>query len=132
MLPVQYVIKRPFFTFFKTHHCPKCGEKMNRRKVSKILEERSLEYKQFGKENNVWQESRRAMYIWYIFECPICGCQRSIQEMYEHEKRNASMNLSKLKVELKKLDIPEEAYHLDGGLPNECYCIGRYNGNWEV
>lgn len=42
------------------------------------------------------------------------------------------MNLKILKNELDKLNIPQNAYCLTGGLPNESYCIALNNNNWEV
>ncbi|MCL2810842.1 MAG: hypothetical protein FWD25_03020 [Clostridia bacterium] len=42
------------------------------------------------------------------------------------------MNLSELEIEFARLDIPKIAYCLQGGLPNESYCISQHNGKWEV
>ena len=42
------------------------------------------------------------------------------------------MNISNLKVELDRLNIPKNSYSLKGGLPNESYCIAQSNGKWEV
>lgn len=42
------------------------------------------------------------------------------------------MDIRKLKIELVKLNVPMDAYSLNGGLPNETYCIGNNHGTWEV
>ena len=41
------------------------------------------------------------------------------------------MNKSDLEKILKKNKIPKQSYSLSGGLPNECYCIGKKE-KWEV
>lgn len=41
------------------------------------------------------------------------------------------MNKSDLEKILKKNKIPKQLYSLPGGLPNECYCIGKKE-KWEV
>ena len=42
------------------------------------------------------------------------------------------MNISQLKHELDKLNIPKNAYTLTGGLPNESFCLGLNYDKWEV
>ncbi|WP_026478302.1 hypothetical protein [Alkaliphilus transvaalensis] len=42
------------------------------------------------------------------------------------------MNINDLKKILINNNIPKDAYSLDGGLPNEAYCLNRNGGNWEV
>ena len=47
----------------------------------------TLEADQFCKEHNVAVETYGdIVFIWYILECPKCGCQRSVQEMFEIER----------------------------------------------
>lgn len=42
------------------------------------------------------------------------------------------MNIEELKKALMKLNIPSDAYQLNGGFPNEAFCI-NYNGEyWET
>ena len=33
---------------------------------------------------------------------------------------------------LQELNIPRDAYSLQGGFPNEAFCIGVVNGKWET
>ncbi len=42
------------------------------------------------------------------------------------------MNVGMLKVELERLNVPKDMYHLTGGLPNESYCIGQRDSKWDV
>lgn len=42
------------------------------------------------------------------------------------------MNLIQLKENLIAMNIPKHFYSLEGGLPNEAYCIGWNKGIWEV
>lgn len=40
------------------------------------------------------------------------------------------MDLTALRKKLCELGIPEDAYSLEGGLPNEQYCISIDSGTW--
>ncbi len=42
------------------------------------------------------------------------------------------MNKKELKINLDKRKVPVTAYSLEGGFPNEAYCIGFSNDLWEV
>ncbi|WLD94527.1 hypothetical protein [Alkalihalobacillus sp. AL-G] len=42
------------------------------------------------------------------------------------------MTLIELQEKLNTMKIPQNFYSLDGGLPNEAYCIGYNKGKWEV
>ena len=42
------------------------------------------------------------------------------------------MNVSTLREQLIELRIPDDKYCLDGGLPNEAYCIEQDNGTWKT
>jgi len=42
------------------------------------------------------------------------------------------MTKSELKQRLVKENIPTDVYSLEGGLPNEVYCLGRNGVKWEV
>ncbi len=42
------------------------------------------------------------------------------------------MTKNDLRQELVKKNIPADFYSLDGGLPNEAYCLDQGAGGWEV
>lgn len=42
------------------------------------------------------------------------------------------MNIKELESRLISENIQSDLYSLDGGLPNEAYCISQSNGSWEV
>jgi len=42
------------------------------------------------------------------------------------------MNIHQLELKLKSENFPVHAYSLNGGYPNEAFCIGQNNGKWEV
>jgi hypothetical protein len=42
------------------------------------------------------------------------------------------MNKNDLKQKLISSNIPKETYSLEGGLPNEAYCINQIDDKWEV
>lgn len=42
------------------------------------------------------------------------------------------MNKNELKQKLISSNIPKDTYSLEGGLPNEAYCINQNEDKWEV
>jgi len=42
------------------------------------------------------------------------------------------MNKLELKEKLQAAAISEDFYSLDGGLPNEAFCLDNVNGKWET
>lgn len=42
------------------------------------------------------------------------------------------MKKNELKIKLINDQVPEEVYSLDGGRPNETYCLNYINGKWET
>jgi len=42
------------------------------------------------------------------------------------------MNKNTLHKELENKNVPKDLYDLNGGLPNEAYCLNQNNGIWEV
>jgi hypothetical protein len=42
------------------------------------------------------------------------------------------MNIKELKIQLKNLGISSSSYSLNGGLPNEKYCLSNEQGKWFV
>lgn len=42
------------------------------------------------------------------------------------------MRLNELKKKLLELNIPSDVYSLNGGLPNESFCVNEDNGKWET
>ena len=42
------------------------------------------------------------------------------------------MRITDLEKLLKAIGIPEHAYSLKGGLPNEAFCISEYSNMWEI
>lgn len=42
------------------------------------------------------------------------------------------MNVDTLRSKLQAYEIPAESYSLEGGLPNEAYCIEHTEDQWQV
>ncbi|WP_256701642.1 hypothetical protein [Paenibacillus sp. P3E] len=42
------------------------------------------------------------------------------------------MTLNELEKKLLEINIPNDAYLLNGGLPNEAFCINESDGKWET
>ena len=79
---------RPFFVNFKRHYCPVCKSKMEKMKVSKIVNSKSDEAKKFdfsvaGGDGFM---SGNVKFIWTVFHCPQCDINHSIDEIYTIEK----------------------------------------------
>lgn len=79
---------RPFFVNFKKHNCPVCKRKLEKMKVSKIVNSKSDEAKKFdfsfaGGDGFM---SGNVKFIWTEFNCPRCDKNYSINEIYMIEK----------------------------------------------
>ncbi|WP_078552283.1 hypothetical protein [Bacillus alkalicellulosilyticus] len=42
------------------------------------------------------------------------------------------MRLKELEMKLQEINIPSHAYSLNGGLPNERFCLNAVGGKWET
>lgn len=42
------------------------------------------------------------------------------------------MTKPELRERLLRENVPEQCYSLDGGLPDECYCLAKTKNGWEV
>ena len=82
------VVRHPFFVFFRKHHCPACGELMQRHKMKRTMTGGTLEAKQLCEDHHVFPEGGKDILImWYVFECRHCDLQYSVNKLFEMEKR---------------------------------------------
>ncbi len=84
---VKYIYDaNPFYVYWKKHICPKCGGKVELRYVSKIVNSKSPEAKDYdfsvGDTFFVGDVEFRTRY----FYCPNCLLDISFQEMKKFEK----------------------------------------------
>lgn len=84
---VKYIYNAsPFYTHWKKHFCPKCGNRLDMRCLSKIVNSKSSEAKDYdfsaGDTFLVGDVEFRTKY----FHCSNCQLNISLQEMKKHEK----------------------------------------------
>ncbi len=80
--------KNPFYVNCKKHYCPDCHSLLFKTKVSKIVNSKSPEAKEYdfssvGGDGYMFGDVK---FIWTEFLCPKCGRQISIKEMKKIEK----------------------------------------------
>jgi predicted RNA-binding Zn-ribbon protein involved in translation (DUF1610 family) len=79
---VQYTSKSPFYVNFKKHFCPVCHDRLGKTKVSRIVNSKSEE----AKDYDFSDLSGNIKFTWTEFKCPGCGRQYRIEEMKKIEK----------------------------------------------
>ncbi len=76
-------------TFFKKHYCPVCKARLNRIKVSKTVNPKSEEAKEFDFE--ITPDSHHIQgdvrFSWYEFACPNCDRSYRMEEIKKYEKK---------------------------------------------
>lgn len=79
---------RPFFMSFKKHYCPVCGEALQKIKVSKIVNSKSEEAKNFDFSSSCGDGfmAGDVKFIWTEFNCSKCNRNYSINEIHKIEK----------------------------------------------
>ncbi len=75
-----------FYTVFKKHFCPQCGEKLKRIKVSKVVNSGSPEAKDYDFADADSFMTGDVEFIWKEFYCERCKKQISVSEMKQIEK----------------------------------------------
>lgn len=76
--------ENPFWVH-KKHYCPKCNTLMKIIKVSKIVNSKSMEAKDFDFQSGETYMIGNVKFIWNEFRCPECGMQLTIEEMKNYE-----------------------------------------------
>lgn len=81
---IQYINKDVFYVR-KAHFCPHCKTKMKTVKVSRVVNSRSPEAKDFDFSNGDTYMVGNIKFVWKEFECPSCGLHLTVQQMKEAE-----------------------------------------------
>ncbi len=74
------------FYLMKKHHCPVCNILLKKVKVSRVVNSKSSEAKNFdfsGVDGWMWENIK---FIWKEFACPNCKRHITVKEMKEIEK----------------------------------------------
>ena len=75
-------------TFFKKHKCVDCKVKLKRKKVSKIINTKSKEAKNYSFHINRNTMTGDVEFSWYEFECPVCKKSFTVEELEEMNDKN--------------------------------------------
>lgn len=86
---IQRIYKNPFYVNFKKHYCPNCGVALEKIKISKIVNSKSEEARNFEFEFGESYMIGNVKFIWDEFQCPICKKRISIDEMKRIEKEQS-------------------------------------------
>ena len=76
-----------FYTNLKKHCCPTCNEKLEVIKVSKVVNSKSQEAKNYDFSLGDSFMVGDVEFIWNEFYCPVCDKRVSIDEMKQIEKK---------------------------------------------
>ena len=77
----------PFFMNWKKHFCPVCGEKLKKIKVSRIVNSKSEEAKDFDFSSGDVYMIGNVKFIWTEFSCIKCNKNYSVKEICQAEKQ---------------------------------------------
>ncbi len=80
--------RKPFWVHFKKHDCPNCTELLTTTKVSKVVNSKSEEAKDYDFSNVDTYMIGNIKFIRTAFHCPACGKTYSLQEIRESEKKS--------------------------------------------
>lgn len=83
---IQRIFKSPFYVNFKKHFCPHCSTLLQKVKVSKIVNWKSEEAKDFDFHTFDTYMIGNVKFIWTEFYCPKCNQNITIDEMKRIEK----------------------------------------------
>lgn len=75
-----------FYTNFKKHYCPICNEKLVVKKISRVVNSKSLEAKNCDFSLGDSFLVGDVEFFYNVFCCPKCNKQYSVQEMKRIEK----------------------------------------------
>ena len=78
---------RPFWVRFKKHYCPNCRGLLTITKVSKIVNSKSEEAKNFDFSSGDTNMEGNIKFIRTEFQCTACGKAYSLQEIRQYEKK---------------------------------------------
>lgn len=97
---VKYVYDAsPFYLYLKKHFCPKCGNKLELRDVSKIVNSKSPEAKDYDFSNGDTFFTGDVGFITKCFHCLNCKVDISVKDMKKYEKESDSPTRDHIRIE---------------------------------
>ena len=83
---VKRIWSSPIFLHFKKHYCPACNSELKPTKVSKVVNSKSEEAKNFDFSAGDVYMLGNIKFIWTELKCMDCNCTYSIKEMKTIER----------------------------------------------
>lgn len=77
---------RPFFVYCKKHPCPVCGKELEKVRVSRVVNPKSEEAKEFDFSFGDSHLIGTTRFVWTEFHCEPCQRSYRVQELYKLEK----------------------------------------------
>ena len=90
---MKRTFQNPFYVNFKKHYCPDCNVRLIKIKVSKVVNWKSEEAKNFDFSACDSFMIGNIKFIWTEFQCPECKRQITIDEMKRIEKEKFKKNI---------------------------------------
>ena len=87
MIGRRYFNNDVIYTMLKKHYCPECGTKLTRIKISKIVNSKSPEAKNYDFTLGDSFMVGDVKFVWKEFYCPTCKKRMPIDEMKRIEKQ---------------------------------------------
>ena len=89
----------PFYLYLKKHFCPICGNKLELRFVSKIVNSKSPEAKDYDFSNGDTFFTGDVEFITRCFHCLNCKVDISVKDMKKYEKESDSPTRDHIRIE---------------------------------
>lgn len=83
---IKRTFNNPIFVQCKKHFCPQCGQLLKSVKVSRIVNSKSPEAKDFDFHTGDTYMIGNVKFIWTEFQCASCKVNYSIDEIKHTEK----------------------------------------------
>lgn len=84
---IKWFGSRPLFMKWGKHFCPVCGEELQKIKISKIVNSKSEEAKNYDFSSVDGYMVGNDKFIWTEFHCEKCDKNFSINSIYQAEKQ---------------------------------------------
>ena len=97
MEPTGFVMRNPFFFFFKKHFCAECKTELTKIRTSKIVSSYSEEAEDYPFFNGETSYEGDARFVFWEFVCSNCNKHISIKAQRQQEKEAKSKNVLALK-----------------------------------
>lgn len=84
---IRCTVKHPIFVFWRTHHCPQCGDELVVESAHRKAAAASDESKRFFRTND-WNNATGEVEVRTpYFACPHCGEAYEVEEIRDVERK---------------------------------------------